>query len=126
MSELDDRLRAALKDEYPWAKDFPLTKKFEAMIRANADVPTEEKMAIFLKMTGEAIKSIGPYVETTELTFLPMVAALRILANAIEKNLLPGEKKIAEFLPQLYSIGEVAIRFDTDIPMPPNASGEKK
>ena len=126
MSELDDRLRSALKDEFPWAQDLPLTKKFEAMIRANANVSTEEKLRIFIDMTKEAIKSVGPYVETTELTFLPMVAALRILANALEKNLSPAEKQIAEILPQLYSIGDIVFRFDTGIPMPPNVPGEKE
>ena len=97
MSELDDKIHDAMKDQFPWAEERPLSHKLQDIIKMNREhgASKADTMEECVKYT---INHLMPLIETTDLSCMYVTAALRIIADLTEKQLDDREKQIAMLL----------------------------
>ena len=97
MSELDNKIHDAMKDQYPWAEDRPLSNKLLDILKKSSEKGQSNAEA-YEECMKAAVTHIMPLIETTGISTLFVTAALRIVADLTAKQLDEREKLIAAML----------------------------
>lgn len=97
MSELDNKMHEAMKDQFPWSEERPLSHKLKDII-AKSQERGASKADTLEECVRYTVIHIMPLIETTDLSCMYVTAALRVIADLTEKQLDDREKQIAMLL----------------------------